>query len=180
MLRISLLSGYRPIKIGSVNFACKQSNWHLSILVLLNAGLHNNTISSCCALSKSLHPFAIRAIALLAHVVQARKCFAFPCCRAIALSKSDLSISPASSRIDISRFWYCSMLVYIITRFLRAAHSRNRYRHSQSGLSPFLLMSVCSSHSDHALPASSHAWSLWMSLLYLIIPFSCVFGYSFV
>ena len=33
---------------------------------------------------------------------------------------------------------------------------------------------------DSALPASSHAWSLWMSLLYLIIPFSCVFGYSFV
>ena len=102
-----------------------------------------------------------------------------PRCRAFALSKSDLSISAASSRIDISRFWYCSMLVYIITRFLRAAHSRNRYRHSQSGLAPFLLMSVCSSHSDHALPASSHA-SLWMSLLYLIIPFSCVFGYSFV
>ena len=112
--------------------------------------------------------------------VQARKCYAFPRCRAFALSKSDLSISPASSRIDISRFWYCSMLVYIITRFLRAAHSRNRYIHSQSGLSPFLLMSVCSSHRDHALPASSHAWSLWMSLLYLIIPFSCVFGYSFV
>ena len=103
MLRISLLSGYRPIKIGSVNFACKQSNWHLSILVLLNAG-------------------------------------------------------------------------YIITRFLRAAHSRNRYRHSQSGLSPFLLMSVCSSHSDHALPASSHAWSLWMSLLYLIIPLVAFLG----
>ena len=103
---------------------------------------YNNTISSCCALSKSLHPFAIRTIVLLAHAVQARKCYAFPRCRAIALSKSDLSISPASSRIDISRFWYCSMLVYIITRFLRAAHSRNRYIHSQSGLSSFLPMSV--------------------------------------
>ena len=89
--------------------------------------------------------------------VQARKCFAFPRCRAFALSKSDLSIPPASSRIDISRFWYCSMLVYIITRFLRAAHSRNRYIHSQSGLSSFLLMSVCSPHRNPALPASSHA-----------------------
>ena len=118
MLRISLLSGFRPIKIGSVNFGCKQSNWHLSILVLLNAGLHNNTISSCCALSKSLYPFAIRTIVLLAHAVQARKCYAFPRCRAFALSKSDLSIPPASSRIDISRFWYCSMLIHIISYLL--------------------------------------------------------------
>ena len=101
--------------------------------------------------------FAIRTIVLLAHAVQARKCYAFPRCRAFALSKSDLSITPASSRIDISRFWYCSMLVYIITRFLRAAHSRNRYIHSQSGLSSFLLMSVCSPHRNPALPASSHA-----------------------
>ena len=29
---------------------------------------YNNTISSCCALSKSLYPFAIRTIVLLAHV----------------------------------------------------------------------------------------------------------------
>ena len=35
MLRISSLSGYRPIKIGSVNYACNQSNCHLSILVLI-------------------------------------------------------------------------------------------------------------------------------------------------
>ena len=101
--------------------------------------------------------FAIRTIVLLDHAVQAQKCYAFPRCRAIALSKSDLSISPASSRIDISRFWYCSMLVYIIIRFLRAAHSRNRYIHLQSGLSSFLLMSVCSPHRNPALPASSHA-----------------------
>ena len=101
--------------------------------------------------------FAIRTIVLFAHAVQARKCYAFPRCRAFALSKSDLSITPASSRIDISRFWYCSMLVYIITRFLRAAHSQNRYIHSQSGLSSFLLMSVCSPHRNPALPASSHA-----------------------
>ena len=71
--------------------------------------------------------FAIRTIVLLAHAVQARKCYAFPRCRAI------------------------------ITRFLRAAHSRNRYIHSQSGLSSFLLMSVCSPHRNPALPASSHA-----------------------
>ena len=50
--------------------------------------------------------------------VQARKCYAFPRCWAFALSKSDLSITPASSRIDISRFWYCSMLIHIISYLL--------------------------------------------------------------
>ena len=41
--------------------------------------------------------------------------------------------------------------------YTSAAHSRNRYIHSQSGLSSFLLMSVCSPHRNPALPASSHA-----------------------
>ena len=68
MLRISSLSGFRPIKIERCQFDCLQAELTDPILVLLNAGLHNNTISSCCALSKSLHPFAIRTIVLLAHV----------------------------------------------------------------------------------------------------------------
>ena len=40
LLRISSLSGFRPIKIESANFACEQSNLHLTILALLNVYAH--------------------------------------------------------------------------------------------------------------------------------------------
>ena len=62
-------------------------------------------------------------------------------------------------------FLMCPLLFYL-NRFLRATHSRNRNDHSQSGLSSFLLMFVCSPHRKPSLPASSRVCFLWVSLIY--------------
>ena len=51
---------------------------------------------------------------------------------------NNYTASPASRHAVI-----CIFLLREYLRFLRSSNSRNRHRHSHSGLSPFLLMSVC-------------------------------------